>query len=400
MERMMKRKLILALIVSMFAENAIAEYAIVVGYDGSGAAQFKSMVTDSATTPIIRAFAQITDGFKSALIGSNADIATQMEQRQVDAIKAQKRYENMKNQQPAIDACGGQSMAGYAQSVVDISRSISSAAKARAAAAAGNAPSIPEQQALVDDIHHHTYCNPDTDPEKCKNGRTEKNEKGEDMMDADKSSESLFSGAGVPGRTEDLTFTPKQLEAAEKYIKNVIDSADTPRKLTPSEYDTAEGKKYEGLRTVYESRMSLARNVLIDIKSQRTPMKDSSEILDAIRDGSPVGGAGYINNRVARLLGWDPDGNISPLELMDIDIRRRVDNPAWYEAINTSADQVSLLREQTFMLAMLLKMQYMQMRQHEVTAALEATSSAESTKANMKPKLDEAEKAINRGASK
>jgi len=396
----MKRKLILTLIVSVFAQDVMAAGVAVAGYMPSGAAQFESMITQSATLPITKAFAQITDGLKSALVGSNADIATQMEQRQVDAVKSQKRYENMKNQQPAIDACGGQSMAGYAQSVVDISKSISSAARAKSAAAAGNAPSIPEQQALVDDTHRHTYCNPDTDPQKCKDGRTEKNEKGELMADADKSSESLFSGAGVSGRAENLTFTPKQLDAAEKYIKNVIDSADTPRKLTSSEYDTAEGKKYEGLRTVYESKMSMSRNVLIDIKSQRTPMESSSKILDAIRDGSPVGGAGYINDRVTRLLGWHPNGDISPLELMDIDIGRRADNPAWYEAINTSADQISLLREQTFMLAMMLKMQYAQMRQHEVTSALSATTSAETTKSNMKPKLDGAEKAISRGASK
>lgn len=277
--------------------------------------------------------------------------------------------------------------------------------KANAAVRAGNAPAASEQSLLVEDTHRRDYCNKDTDPKKCvgsahPNGSP--NSTGEPMPGADSKSGSLFTGAGQDGRVGNLTFDAPQMLAGTRYIENAIDNVNSPRRLTAAELDAKDGsgRKYNGLRIVYESRMSLARDTLIDILSQRKPMPGSTAILQAIKAGAPVGGADYIAQRERSIKKWSPNGDVSPLELLDIEISRRVDNTKWYEAINTQADTASLMREQIFMLALMLKMQYQQLRHGDVTASLNAVQAAESTKLNMLPRISVAEQNILRSTSK
>lgn len=398
----MKKRLLCILIASALpAGEAMANPAIVAGYDAGGSMQFQSMVKSAATTPITQAFAQVTDGLKNVLVRSNADIATQMEQRHVDAIKAQRRAEAMQEQQPATDACGGQTQAAYAQSVIDVSHAIASGYKAGMRQRSGNAPSAPEQAALTNDVHAQAYCDSDTAPgKKCASNPKVDSNSGESLKSADVKAESLFTGAGEDGRKGNLTYSVDQVAGARQYISNVVSASDAPRKPTASEYSTAEGKQYEGLRQVYLARVSMAENAMGDILAMRTPISEARLILSEIKNGSPVGGTDFITERETEIRKYDRNGDPSQLELLDLEVRRRVDNPAWYEAINTQANQMSLLREQTFMLAMMLKMQYANFRQNEVISALNAQQAVEAARANMKPKLDLAEQAMLRGGSK
>lgn len=361
-------------------------------------------VTAAATTPIgltiTKVFSQVTDGLKSVIVSSNAEIATQTEARNVDAIKATKRYEAQQAQRPAIDGCGAQSQAAYSQSVGDISRALSSGLKAGGRSRAGNAPTAADQATLTDAIHKRDYCDPLTTPGGCNDVTIQSNARSEPMAAADQKAQSLFSGAGKDGRTPNLTFDPKQLLAGQKFVANVIDSTDSPRKLSPAEYDTPEGKRYEGLRIVNESKMSLSRDTLLDILNERQAVPNSTAVLAAIKDGSPAGGGAYIADREAKVRLHSPSGNISPLELMDIEVGRRVDNPKWYEEVNTNMNSESLLKEQTMMLAMMMKMQYLQLRRGEITTSLAAVQAAEATKANMGGKLQAAENELIRGVAR
>lgn len=378
----------------------LAHGGVVTSYTSTGAAQFQSMVKVSATDPITRVFAQVTDGLKNVLVKSNADIATQMEHRQIDAIKKERAAQAQQEQQPATDACGGQTQAAYAQSVVDISQAIASQYKSGARQRSGNAPSSPEQAMLAENIHSRTYCDSETAPGKaCQVQPKRDSVTGESLKAADVKSESLFTGAGEDGRKGNLTYSRDQIDAARQYINHVISASDTPRKPTPGEYGTEEGKKYEGLRQVYMARVSMAQDTMSNILAMRTPIPGSKRILDEIKAGSPAGGVSIIKEREAAVRRYSRAGDLSPLELIDLEVRRRADNPAWYEAINTQSNPAALAREQTFMLALMLKMQYMQYLQGEGVAALSAQQSAEAAKSGMRDKLTQAEAAMVRGVS-
>lgn len=362
-------------------------------------------IVAAVATPIVNAIGISQQALMSATIDSSAKIADITEQRNLEAWKNQAKYAAQQHQQPAIDGCGGQSQAAFSGSVVDMSRAMSSAMKASAAVRAGNAPAASEQSLLVEDTHRRDYCNKDTDPKKCvgsANPNGAPNSTGEPMPGADSKSGSLFTGAGQDGRAGNLTFDNQQITAASQYIANVVDNTNSPRKLTSAEYDAKDGsgKKYEGLRAAYEARISISRDALVDILAQRKPMPGSTAILQAIKAGAPVGGADYIAQRERSIKKWSPNGDVSPLELLDIEIGRRVDNTKWYEAINTQADTASLMREQTFMLALMLKMQYQQLRHGDVTASLNSVQAAESTKLNMLPRISVAEQNILRNTSK
>jgi len=362
-------------------------------------------IVAAVATPIVNAIGISQQALMSATIDSSAKIADITEQRNLEAWKNQAKYAAQQHQQPAIDGCGGQSQAAFSGSVVDMSRAMSSAMKASLATHANNAPAESEQAFLVADTHRRDYCDKNTDPKHCAdsaNPNGSANSTGEPMPGADAKSGSLFTGAGQDGRVGNLTFDAHQMLAASKYIENTIDNSNSPRKLTPAELDAKDGsgKKYEGLRTVYEARMSLTRDTLVDILAQRKPIPGSTAILKAIKAGAPVGGADFITQRERSIKKWSPNGDVSPLELLDIEIGRRVDNTKWYEAINTQADTASLMREQTFMLALMLKMQYQQLRHGDVTASLSAVQSAENIKANMLPKISVAEQNMLRGISR
>lgn len=387
------KKLHIFVLVTLMATPVLAHAhgGVVYSYAPSGAQQFQSMVKTSATDPITKAFAQVTDGLKNVLVRSNADIATQMEQRQIDAIKKERAAQAMQEQQPATDACGGQTSAAYAKSVVEISQAIKSNYGARARARSGGAPSASEQAVQTNNSHAQAYCDPKTAPGgRCDTAPMRDRTTGKSLASADVAAdESLFSG--------NLTHTPDQIEATSKYIANIIDSGDAPRKPTRDEYGTREGKTYEGLRQIYLARISMAQSALNDIAAMRTAVPGSRRILDEIKAGSPAGGVAYLNAREAELMRYSPNRDISPLELMDIEVRRRADNPAWYEAVNTQMNPAALAKEQTLMLAMLLKMQYMQYRYGEVLAAINSQQSVEAAKAGMRDKLTQAEAAMLRG---
>jgi hypothetical protein len=85
------------------------------------------------------------------------------------------------------------------------------------------------------------------------------------------------------------------------------------------------------------------------------------------------------------------------MEMLTLDVGRRVDNPVWYTTINTTTNTNALLREQTLMMAQLLKIQLMRLKGEELRTALAGLNVAESTKTVMLPKIQQADTAVASG---
>lgn len=300
---------------------------------------------------------------------------------------------------PAGNTCADRAAANVSAAadatVTYTSKSFGVAAKRSVA----KAPAPKDQLANAVKEHRTDYCDPKTDPKRCDgNAPTntyEKDGKRVSMPDGDTDSKSLFDGAGDETKAEgNLTYTKEQSIAAAAYVKNAIDSGDTPRGLSAAEFDTEEGRAYHGLKLAFESRVGLSRNILTDIHSARAPIKGSEGLLDEMVSATSTdfNMREYITNRqneIKKFGQFKSRAPVSPMEIIDIQVKSRSDNAAWWKYINNAApDQVR--KEQAVMMAIGLRMQYMQLRQSEMLSAIQAINAAEATKANMQPRLQSA----------
>lgn len=266
---------------------------------------------------------------------------------------------------------------------------------------ASKAPDAREQLYSIAKNHEIYYCDKKTDPLQCNGqkqpGKTVKTTDGDmPMPDGDTSAKSLFDGAGDDKHLANLTFTQGQEEAANAFINNMIDSGDTPRALSPAEAVTSEGQIYQGLKLAYESRIDMSRMAMANILAARTHIADSDNLVKAMQDTIPANDYGmkdYLDDRVKKMQKYSPSFNdttpISPMELLDIQVKMRSDNAGWMTYIN-NAERDQVAKEQAIMTSLLLRIQYMQLRNQEVQVALQAVASAESAKANMIPRINAA----------
>ena len=297
---------------------------------------------------------------------------------------------------PGGNTCADRSAASVAavadQTVAYQSKRYGTAMRFRAAKAGGSREQLNE----VVENHRIYYCDPATDPLRC-NGHTpvktySKEGNVVNMPDADSSSKSLFDGAGNGEHISNLTYVPEQMDAAGAYINSTISAGDTPAALSPAEAKTDEGQVYQGLKLAYESRISLSREVLLEIQGSRAPIAGSDQLLNNMLEttSSDYGMKDYLQHRINEIkkFNWfSRAAQVSSLELLDIQVKGRSDNPGWLAYIN-NAEKDQIAKEQAVMMSLMLRMQYMQLRQNEKTAALLAISSAEAAKANLLPKID------------
>jgi hypothetical protein len=360
--------------------------------------------TAAVTTPLSQVIGDAINGLKTMLISAQqttaANALTAQQARDVNNYATQQAAAL----QPAADACASAATAAYAPSVTQNYQYHKSMAGYRGALRAGNSPDGADQKKQVQSNHFNFYCDPNTDPAQCvgakapqDNGSTKK----ELMISADQRAGTLFGGAGAPGHVTNLTYTQQQQQAAQDYISNAVDGTDAPRKLSAAEYNTPQGQQYEGLRIAYESRLSLSRDAMEYVLASRTPIPGSHQTVNDMVTADGGASASYINARlndpVSGILMYSPSGDVSQMQLLDLEVGRRVDNPDWYKIMNTNSDTNALLRELVFMSALQLKMQYMRLREGEYTASIAAVNAAEAAKTNMKERLNSAETSVIQG---
>ena len=361
----------------------------------------------SPTSGLIMAIGTAANGLKDA-ITSLQQIAVQAQANQMKAIATvQNATQVYRNMQSAPDACASISRAAYSQSVKANAAYQKSIYAHRGQVRLGNAPAPADAARQTQAINFNEYCDPSIDPSGCGGGKVTPMTNGnsvapEQMAGADMQASTLFQGAGAPGHVTNLTFSkaaggsPNQEGAAQDYINNLL-GVDAPRKISQQEYQTPQGQVYEGLRVAYLARMSLAQQAFSSVLATRIPIAGSAQIVQAMMQSDGGASANYIAGRLAQIQQYSPNGDVSPMELLDMEVGRRVDNPDWYTLINTTSDTNALLREQVFMTAQLMKMELMRIKSDELRTALEALAASQEVKQNMKPKLDAAEQAIGQG---
>ncbi len=411
-----KQKLFALGLIALTCQSAFAIDAQVTNFLPGALGQMTmnttAAVTTSVTTPLTTVISDTMTGLKSMLIQSQQNIATQQQntQQAVDAAKQAVKIDQ--SLQPATDACSTAAASAVSSASNKTWQYNANIAGYRGAVRAGNAPSRADQRRITTAIHTTTYCDPSTDPAQCAapgeqpaktNGASSNPEA---MIGSDQRASTLLGGAGAPGHVANLTYTPQQQQAASDYINNTIDGTSSPRKLSAAEFETPQGQQYEGLRIAYEAKMSMARDAMAYIMASRIPVPGSHNTLNDIQTADAQNGgtaAAYIQNRlndpVNGILKYSPNGDVSPMELLSIEVGRRIDNPNWILAINSQTNSIALQREQTMMLALLMKMQYMNLRENEMRLSMSAIASAEATKKTMEAQLTNAEQATLQGLS-
>lgn len=156
----------------------------------------------------------------------------------------------------------------------------------------------------------------------------------------DKQLASLLDGAGKPGKTPDLTFTQKQIDAAVAYTLNTTAPA-AGRQLGKGEVKTASGKQYAGLMTQYEGIMDAAREPQMAMIAASTPNKATK---DALKDALKVPSAqSYFDDTASEQA--RSSGEMSQREFESFEVGRRYANTAYLSDLQQMEGD-NLIREQ------------------------------------------------------
>ncbi|MBU2708733.1 conjugal transfer protein TraW [Zooshikella marina] len=99
-----------------------------------------------------------------------------------------------------------------------------------------------------------------------------------EMPGGDKRIDSLLVGAGKDGKEPDLTFDPKQIDAARMYVKNSVRRS-VGAQLKKGEADTTAGAQYIGLLNQYNAVISAAADPQESMIARSVPSNATKELL-------------------------------------------------------------------------------------------------------------------------
>lgn len=175
------------------------------------------------------------------------------------------------------------------------------------------------------------------------------------MPDADASADSLFSGAGTPGKAADMTFTTEQEEAARAYIRMSVDPQ-PPESISKAEAGTEAGKLYIAMQKAYQANISSAQKAMHDELGSHMPFAGSDKLIQEIKQADAA--ARYFDATASSVA--KSTGTMSLAELQEFEAGRRWRNPYWQIEFATLADPTKLAREQLFVSAFMADIQYQQ----------------------------------------
>lgn len=206
------------------------------------------------------------------------------------------------------------------------------------------------------------------------------------LPDADVQAASLFYGAGAKKDERSYTFNAKQIDAAMAYLKNANDSI-PPNRLTAAEARKPAGRAYLALQAGLAASTSIAYFPSELALAERTPLKGTQEVLSLLEKSSayPAGGRAFVKAEDY------PDG-VSRMDLLRLDVARRYENPRWYVDVAGNVD--SIPKEQIFMQALALNMQFRQIEQMERIEVLLGQLVARDVNRDLKPRLQAQYQAI------
>ncbi|MEX3960251.1 conjugal transfer protein TraW [Trinickia sp. EG282A] len=185
------------------------------------------------------------------------------------------------------------------------------------------------------------------------------------MPDADANADSLFTGAGMPGKDADLTFTKDQEEAARAYARMSIDP-NPPENISKAEAATEVGKLYIAMQKAYQANMTSAQKAMNDEIASHMPFPGSAQLIQDINQSDAA--AQYFNATASSVA--KSTGTMSLAELEEFEAGRRWRNPYWQIEFATLADPTKLAREQLFVSAFVADMQHQQVQESKHTNVL------------------------------
>ncbi|MGB9128414.1 MAG: conjugal transfer protein TraW [Thiobacillus sp.] len=199
------------------------------------------------------------------------------------------------------------------------------------------------------------------------------------LPDADVQAASLFYGAGSKKDERSYTFNAKQIDAAMAYLKNVNDSI-SPTRLTAAEARKPAGRAYLALQAGLAASTSMAYFPSELALAERTPLKGTQDVLALLEKSSayPAGGRGFVDAN-------DYPHGVSRMDLLRLDVARRYENPKWYVDVAGNVD--SIPKEQIYMQALALNMQFRQIEQMERIEVLLGQLVARDVNRDLKPRL-------------
>lgn len=234
------------------------------------------------------------------------------------------------------------------------------------------APSLEASRRASTAIHEATYCNANEVALGYPGCSTSS------MPDGDANADSLYSGAGTPGKDVDLTFTSQEIEAARAYERMSI-NPEPPQYITKAEANTEVGKLYIAMLKAYQANVSSAENTLNNLIAARAPFPGSAQLIQDINSSSDSA-AQYFNANASPVA--KSTGTMSLAELEDFEAGRRWRNPYWQIEMGAVADPTKLAREQLYTTAFMADMTYqnfqrsqrMEVLLGQILAVLERTS--------------------------
>lgn len=206
------------------------------------------------------------------------------------------------------------------------------------------------------------------------------------MPDGDANVDSIFWGAGMPGKNPDLTFTKDQEEAGRAYVRMTLDP-NPPEFISKSEAGTEAGKLYIAMSKAYSANMTSSAKALNDELASRMPFSGSAQYVSDIKQSDIA--AKYFDQAASALA--KSQGVMSEAEMTDFEVGRRFRNPYWFVAFGAEADPTKIAREQLFATAFMIELQYknLQKEQHsnvllaQILATLQRTAERPSIEAQL-----------------
>lgn len=203
------------------------------------------------------------------------------------------------------------------------------------------------------------------------------------MPDADANEDSLFIGAGTPGKDTDLTFTQQQVDAARAWERAAIDP-EPPQSITKAEANTEMGKLYIAMQKAYEANVSSPEDTINKFIADRVPMPSSAQLIAQINQSTAA--AQYYNANASPTA--KSTGTMSLAELEDFEAGRRWRNPYWQIQFGAMADPTQLAREQLFTSAFISDMTYQNFQRSQHIEVLLGEILAELERSNERGPLD------------
>ncbi|TAM27875.1 MAG: hypothetical protein EPN59_16935 [Paraburkholderia sp.] len=319
-------------VVSAIEQASLTLTNLIQGFGTSFANLYNEIDTDIAGigTKISNAVTQASD--------SQREMALEVQrQQEMDQVARETEL--------PIDPCATSS-SNYAVQAVSGAASVSSSLRPGGAhvsytpldkALNSPAPSVEASRRASASIHADNYCTPlevQLGYPGCKASQ---------MPDGDADVDSVFIGAGVPGKGVDLTFTQQQQDAARAYARMSIDPQ-PPESINKAEAGTEAGKLYIAMQKAYQANMSSAIKPMNDLIGSRQPFNGSAQLIQELKQSDAA--AQYFNATASSVA--KSTGTMSLAELEDFEAGRRWKNPYWHIEFGAVADPTKLLRELLF----------------------------------------------------